>query len=293
MGWKIIEVENGHYLKLFLNNLVIFKEQDKITIPIKDIDVLIINNYKIMISIQLINELSENNVLTIVCNGKHKPQTYVLPIVGNYNSLKIFNEQINWNHKFKSNLWTNIVKQKIKNQSDLIDFFNIDKQKSQLIKSYIFNVKDYDISNREGHAAKVYWNTLFGSEFSRDKDGEINILLNYGYSVLNGYISRSIIKKGLDPRISLFHKSFHNHFALSSDLIEPFRVLIDKIVFKHYLENTINVYLIKEEIIKSFNYKIKINGTFQFINNAIDIFIDTVVNQTNFPEFDFFECLVE
>lgn len=55
MGWKIIEVESGDSLNLFLNNLVIKHNNDKIIIPINDIDVLLINNYKLKITINLIN----------------------------------------------------------------------------------------------------------------------------------------------------------------------------------------------------------------------------------------------
>lgn len=288
MGWKIVEIENGNYLKLFLDNLVIYHDENKITIPIKDIDVLLINNYRISLSVQLINAFSENNTLVILCNNKHMPQTYILPIIGNYNSLKIMENQLNWNHNFKSHLWTNIVKQKIKNQADFLMYLGNNVQKAEQIYSYINEIKPYDISNREGHASKVYWNTLYGNDFSRESENLQNMLLNYGYTVLNGYISRAIIKKGLDPRISLFHKAFHNHFALSSDLIEPFRILIDKKVYEIYLSQEDNLIKNKQSIINVFNQKISINNSLQFINNAIDIYIDSIINQTSFPIFNFF-----
>ena len=32
MGWKIVEIENADRLRLFLDNLVIYKEEDKINI---------------------------------------------------------------------------------------------------------------------------------------------------------------------------------------------------------------------------------------------------------------------
>lgn len=70
MGWKIIEIENTQKLNLFLDNLVIFNnDNERITIPIIDIDVLLINNYKINISVQLINKLADNNVLLIICDN--------------------------------------------------------------------------------------------------------------------------------------------------------------------------------------------------------------------------------
>lgn len=288
MGWKIIEITNSEHLRLFLDNLVIYQENNKITIPIKDIDVLIINNYKINLSVQLINQLTINNILTILCDNKMKPQTFIFPIFGNYNSLKIFESQLNWNHKFKSKLWTDIIVRKITNQALFIKHYLNNNEKYKQILEFSKEVKSYDITNREGHASKVYWNTVYGKEFSRDDDSYVNTILNYGYTVLNGYISRSIIKKGLDPRISLFHKSFHNHFALSSDLIEPFRTLIDIEVYQIINNDTIDLKKHKEQIINSFNKKVMINNKLQFINNAIDIYIDAIINQQGFPIIDFF-----
>lgn len=287
MGWKILDIENANYLKLFLNNIVIYKENEKITIPISDIDVIIINNYKINISMQLINELSHNNILTIVCDNKHQPKSFILPIFGNYNTLKIFENQLNWNHTFKADLWQNIIKQKIENQANLLEYFQFDKKRILQIKDFKNNVKTYDVTNREGHASKVYWNTMYGINFTRHQISYVNSLLNYGYVVLYGYLSRSIIKKGLDPRISLFHKSFSNHFALSSDLVEPFRILIDKKVYEIYLTKKEDIMEHKKELINIFNTKIKINDNFHFVNNAIDIFVDSIVNQTAFPKLEF------
>lgn len=93
MGWKIVEIENGNYLKVFLDNLVVFSDLKKITIPLSDIDTLLINNNRITMTTQLINKLSDFNILTIICNSKYLPNALILPITGNYNSLKIQEKQ--------------------------------------------------------------------------------------------------------------------------------------------------------------------------------------------------------
>lgn len=94
MGWKIVEIEEGQQLNLFLENLVVLRNNDRIIIPINDIDVLLINNPKLKITIQLLNRLSDNNVLTIICDNHYLPQSLCIPIIGNYNSLKIFEKQL-------------------------------------------------------------------------------------------------------------------------------------------------------------------------------------------------------
>ena len=49
-------------------------------------------------------------------------------------------------------LWDEIIKNKIINQALAIK--NIDKEKYELIMSYLNDVKDGDKTNREGHASK-------------------------------------------------------------------------------------------------------------------------------------------
>lgn len=287
MGWKIIEIEKSDQLNLFLNNIVIKNDNEKIIIPINDIDVLLINNYKLKITINLINALTENNVLTIICNNNYLPQSNILPIIGNYNTLKILESQLNWDNLYKSKIWKQIVSLKIKNQANLLlkltNNINIYEQLIELSK----NIKEFDISNREGHASKIYWHNLFDITFKRHADDYYNKLLNYGYTILRSYFTRSIIKKGLDPRISFFHKSFHNYFALASDLMESFRILIDYEVYLIYQNGEVDFYNHKQKLIECFNKKILINNKKHFINNAIDIFIDSIVNQDEFlPEIE-------
>lgn len=290
MSWKIIEIENGHTLKLFLSNLVIYHENDKITIPISDIDVLLINNTRINISIQLLNALADDGVLVIICNNRYIPNINVLPIHGHYNTMKIFESQLAWTRTYKSNLWKWIIKTKIQNQKHALSYFKISHEYNDLFDQYCDQIKEFDISNREGHASKIYWNIMFGLKFTRRDDCYINKLLNYGYAILNSYVCRSIVKKGLDPRIALFHKSFNNHFALSSDLMEIFRVLIDLKVYEIIILRKEDQYdhKHKEELINVFNTKIMVNQKMLFINKAIDIFLDAVSNQTKLPEYDFF-----
>lgn len=279
MGWKIIEIENADSLNLFLSNIIIRQDNNKITIPISDIDVLLINNYKLKITINLINELTNNNVLVIFCDNKYLPQSLLIPIIGNVSTIKIVENQINWSTEYKYSVSFQIIKSKILNQSFIIKYFKLDNQTYDDILSLVNRMTNSDILTLEGHAAKIYWHGLFGVKWKRFDDDYYNKLLNYGYMVLRAYFVRSIVKKGLDPRISLFHKSIHNYFNLASDLMEVFRIIIDYEVYKIYQLGEIDFYNHRTKIIESFNNKIFINGKKHFINNAIDIFVDAIVNQ--------------
>lgn len=282
MGWKIIDIESDCHLKLFLNNLLIYRADQKISIPISEIDTIIIDEFKTTFSLQLLNEFSANNILTILCDKKHMPSSLVLPCCGNYNTLKVIEQQINWSNSWKSEKWKEIIILKIESQIAVLKHLNFDKWNE--LEHLQMEVKNFDITNREGHAAKIYWHSLFGNSFSRNDENSINLILNYGYGLLRSYFSRSIVKKGLDPRISIFHKSFSNHFALASDLMELFRFIVDTYTFKLF-QREIDpcLYKIKEEMLNLFNYKINIDGKNQTINNAIDIYIDSVIKQTSIP----------
>ena len=49
-----------------------------------------------------------------------------------------------------------------------------------------------DSTNREGHAAKVYFNALFGMSFTRSADTPVNAALNYGYSIILSAFNREV-----------------------------------------------------------------------------------------------------
>jgi CRISPR-associated endonuclease Cas1 subtype II len=87
-----------------------------------------------------------------------------------------------------------------------------------------------DKTNREGHAAKVYFNALFGKDFSRKQLNDINAGLNYGYSIILSMFSREIVKNGCITQIGIKHSNYFNQYNLASDLMEPFRVIIDHVL---------------------------------------------------------------
>jgi len=60
----------------------------------------------------------------------------------------------------------------------------------------------------------------------------INALLNYGYSVLAGEISKFVCGFGLDPYFGFMHKTHNGFQPLVYDLIEPFRWLVEYSVYQ-------------------------------------------------------------
>ncbi|KDE45665.1 type II CRISPR-associated endonuclease Cas1 [Metamycoplasma hyosynoviae] len=274
---KIIEINESNYAKLFLGNLILYKEKQKISIPTKNIDTVIFENQNSTITLPLINELVNKGVNIIICDKQHLPNSLIIPLQGHYNS-KILQNQILWDSDFKNSVWTRIINLKILNSLNLLKklkLLNSDDEDTLL--NYAKNIKFMDSTNREAHAAKLYFKLLFGNKFNRQDDNNlINRYLNYGYSILMSYITRSIISKGYDCRIAIFHKSFNNYYALSTDLMEPFRCLIDKLVYEYFKNNElVNFQEFKEKLFLIFFDYIKYQNRIITINEYINYYTIT------------------
>jgi CRISPR-associated protein Cas1 len=103
-------------------------------------------------------------------------------------------------------------------------------------------VKSGDSDNREGLAARIYWNCLFGNDFIRDRNlPGINALLNYGYTILRSATARALMGSGLLPSIGIFHHNRSNAFPLADDILEPYRPYVDEIVYRMHHEGMIEL----------------------------------------------------
>ncbi|WP_406615204.1 type II CRISPR-associated endonuclease Cas1 [Mycoplasmopsis hyopharyngis] len=274
---KIIEINESNYAKLFLGNLILYKEKQKISIPTQNIDTVIFENQNSTITLPLINELVNKGVNIIICDKQHLPNSLIIPLQGHYNS-KILQNQILWDSDFKNSVWTRIVSLKILNSLNLLKKLNLlNSEDENTLLNYAENIKFMDSTNREAHAAKLYFKLLFGNNFNRqDENNLINRYLNYGYSVLMSYITRSIISKGYDCRIAVFHKSFNNYYALSTDLMEPFRCLIDKLVYEYFKNNEfVNFQEFKEKLFLIFFDHISYQNRNITVNEYINYFTTT------------------
>lgn len=230
--------EHPVILRLKDKQLVVsFKElpDEKRTIPIEDIGFVLINHPMVSISIPLLNELASNNIAVVFCDEKGLPQSMLLNFDSNLTQGKIISEQLVAGEVLKKNLWKQIIVSKIKNQSLLLNKLGLD---GESLKPLYMNVKSGDSDNKEGIAARLYFKTLFGKEFTRDRNaGGINAFLNYGYAILRAATVRAALSSGLFPALGIFHHHRSNAFPLADDIMEPFRPFVDEIVYDLFLQN--------------------------------------------------------
>ena len=148
--------------------LVVKQEDNEKYIHLSEIDTVIVDSISVSISSYLLKELADNKINIIFCDEKHNPFGELVPYYSKHNTSKMIKEQIKWKQSEKDKLWAEIVKNKIMNQALLLK--KIKSSKYKLVLSYVNEVVDGDKTNREGHAAKVYFNALYGNNFVRNQD---------------------------------------------------------------------------------------------------------------------------
>ena len=220
----------------------------------------------------LMNELANNKIKLIICDEKHNPSCELMPYYGSFNTAKKIAKQSKWTNERKGIAWQNLIKHKIHNQAMLLKKLEISGYEKLL--EYEADVQFFDKTNREGHSANVYFNLLFGLDFKKNNDDNINKALDYGYSILLSIFNREIVNKGYITPLGIQHKNEFNQYNFSCDLMEQFRPLIDEIVFNNK-ECQFNKEF-KYKLINVANRIITINGKQQFLNNAIPIFIANI-----------------
>lgn len=286
MGWRTVVV-NTHSKLSYKNNHLIFKDASRTElIHLAEVDILLLETTDIVLSTMLIKRLVDENILVIFCDDKRLPTAMLMPYYARHDSSLQLSNQITWSEDVKAEVWTTIIAQKILNQAMYLGdcgFF----EKSQSVIDLYNGLELFDPSNREGHAARIYFNTLFGNDFSREQDNDINAALDYGYTLILSMFAREVVVCGCMTQFGLKHANQFNQFNLASDVMEPFRPIIDRIVY----ENRNNDFVkIKRELFTIFSDTFLYNGKEMYLSNIVSDYTKKVIktlNQTGkgVPEF--------
>ncbi len=271
MSWRTVVITNTCKLS-YKNNYLIIKNDKLEMIHLSEINTLVIDTTMVSITSYLLCELVQRKIKIIFCDEKRNPISELVPYYGAHNTAKKVLKQINFKQETKEKVWQNIVKYKIINQAQVLSKY-IDRGVEKLLE-FSEDVIPGDLTNREGHAAKVYFNLLFGKNFTRDLVVDINFALNYGYSILLSTFNKEIVSKGYITQLGINHKNEFNYFNLSCDLMEPFRPLIDNIVYRNKNEYFDNNFKLK--LVDVLNHKVKIAGKEQYVSNAVTLYVKSV-----------------
>lgn len=293
MSWRTVIVSHRAKLDYKMGYLVVRTEEQTKKVHLDEISVLLIENTAVSITGYLLAELNEKKIKVIFCDHKRNPFGELVSYYGCHDCSEKVRRQIRWSEDVKANIWTQIVTEKIRKQKEFLEELN-KTDEAALLEGYIKEMEYNDFSNREGHAAKVYFNALFGMEFTRSADLAVNAALNYGYSILLSVFNRECAANGYLTQLGLFHNNMFNYFNLSCDLMEPFRVLIDrKVLFGNFTALDTEE---KHRLTDVLNDRVLINETEQFVSNAVKIYCRSVfdaVNDNDASLIKFYKCIRE
>lgn len=242
---------NPCYLSVKDKQLLIEQKETGNThkVPIEDIGFVVIESQQITLTLPLLEEFTENNVAVIFCDSTHMPNSMLLNLDGHHLQSELFRAQINASEPLKKNLWKQTIESKIYNQAILLKKIG---KNSSLLTPFYSNVKSGDTDNREGAAARIYWNEMYGNHFIRDRYGPCpNNLLNYAYIILRAAVARGLTGSGLLPTLGIFHHNRYNAYCLADDIMEPYRPFADELVYNLYAKGLRELTTeVKAEILK-------------------------------------------
>lgn len=276
MSWRIVVISNSAKLEYKMEYMIV--RQSEITkIHLSEISMLIVESTAVSLTAGLLIELTKRKIKVIFCDEKRNPSSELVSYYGSHDTSAKVRQQVGWTAEIKKMMWTEIVSEKIRNQQRFLE--DLGKKENVMLAEYIKEIQPGDTTNREGHAAKVYFNAVFGMDFSRSLDIPINAALNYGYGIILSTFNREIVSNGYITQLGLFHDNMFNQFNLGSDLMEPFRILVDRKVYEMKPEK-----LEKEEklqLVNILNQEVTIDGKRNYVVNAIKIYCKSVFDAIN------------
>lgn len=295
MDKQIIEIANdGSSLSLYRGFLIIENKELNIKqrIGLDNILSVVLSANNAIISKNIINAICEYGGNIILCGKNYTPTSIIMPYEGHWLISSRIKQQIEISKPLQKNLWKSIIQNKIQNQAKILAYFSPKNPNIERLKKLAKDTLSNDTTNNEGLAASIYFKSLFGREFKRDRlSGDVNILLNYTYIVLRAMLARAVAGNGLLPYLGIKHCSRTNTTPLVDDLIEPFRAVADKIVFEELnkLTNIDDIELtpeLKRNLTRIISYPVATNkgvvslsdGIYDFVGSLVSCFEDKKVN---------------
>lgn len=281
MSWRVVVISTRAKLDLQLGYMVVRGERTT-KVHLDEISVLLIESTEVSLTAALLAEMMERKIKVIFCDRKRNPAAELIPYYGSHDVSAKIKQQIGWGESVKGEVGTAIIRTKIKMQAALLQ--RLGCETAAMLQEYLTQLQYRDASNREGHAAKVYFNSIFGAGFTRADDTTVNAALNYGYTVILAACNREITANGYLTQLGLIHDNIFNAFNLGSDIMEPLRPFVDALVYdmllkkklscfrteqKHQLLDVLNTNVINSEKKVTLNYAIKIycKSIFDALNN--------------------------
>lgn len=287
MAFRVVLIENNAIIRYKLDNLMIKLKDKSVSIPLKDISTIVIDNHNTNLSIRVMNMLAKENVCLIICGLDHLPIGIYTSYNNHSRASKVIMQQIQLEQTLKDDYWSEIVIVKLLNQAKVLKKLGHEASIIDQIRGYALEVTSGDSTNREAHGAKVYFNRLMGKSFSRRDDSILlNSGLNYGYTIIRSYMARLCAGYGLSSLLGLHHKSEFNQFNLVDDLMEPVRPFVDYVAYEMLHDRDQFTLEHRQALVNIVNHKVQYKGKKQYIANALEEYVSDVCEAIKCQNFE-------
>lgn len=292
MGFRVVMLETEQQMQIKLDNLVINRLEGDIWIPLSDISMLIIDNLMTKLTTRLLCALAEYNIGVVICDASHHPKGYY----GAYDIHSRISKNIGYQIKMSQQdydwLWQNIIETKIQNQMQVLQMYDKDQNVIEKMQQLCQALEVGDPYNREGMAAKIYFEALMGEGFTRSNENLLmNSGLDYGYAIIRSYLAKLTVGYGLNTQLGIHHRNEYNRFNLVDDLMEPFRPILDAYAYILFHQEQFFTQSHRRNLVNFLNHKIKYRGQTMYLCNVMEEYVEQVAayitgRRTNivFPE---------
>ncbi len=237
---RVVEVARPARLSVRDAQLVVACEgTPEVATPLAELAVLLLAHPQVTLSQAVLSRIAEQGGSVVTIDAKYLPAAMLLPVVAHWRQTARFAAQLNLSLPLRKRLWQRMVKAKIRAQGELLRELH---GSDDGLVAMAARVRSGDPDNLEAQAARRYWMLVFANGGGRNKfrrgadmalDGlDQNQHLDYGYTVLRAAVARAICAAGLHPTMGLQHSNREDAFCLAADLMEPFRPLVDRRVYR-------------------------------------------------------------
>ena len=210
-----------------------------------------LSNQHVSVTNAALAGIAANGGIVVVIDSKFQPAGMLLPLDTHYAQGERFRMQAVVAQPVQKRIWQQIVRSKILVQAKVLKKLT---DNDGGLPHLATRVTSGDTGNHEAQAAQRYWPAVFNNpHFRRNREADDQRALT----------ARAICGSGLHPALGVHHHNRYDPFALASDLMEPFRPLVDKAVAKIVCEYGENVVLgkeVKRSLISSITGLIEVDG---------------------------------
>lgn len=273
MGFRTLEISQAAEIHIKEGQLEVTTVEGVIYIPLEDLSQIMVHGANIRLSTMDLSILSQNKIAIMTLDEKYLPTAIVLPFEGHSRQSKLMHAQVNTKNEKYIELWIQIIKQKISNQSRTLSIMGVNG--AEVVAKYVTSINEENVDYNESLAAKEYF-SFYHEGLNRRTEDPINSRLNYGYAIVRSAIARKLVATGFHPTFGIHHDNQLNAFNLADDLIEPYRAIVDLVAHENIGTNVRLSKAERRELAHVLHNACIVDGTKVNVLSAIDMMVESL-----------------